>query len=464
MSEEKKLSPEAQKPVEAQNVEATKAESPIVAAKPDEAITAKPSEVAAAEPDATKPHEAAIAMPDETVAASAPEPQPVLRESSPSEPGEAVVDLPPKPSAPLSPPEVLPAAMQHNDAPPVELTKDEEAPGVDEQRAIADAAVLAESRRRTRRSFIGASVAAAAGYGFYRWIDRSPGVGMQRFPLRDAFRTNAAISRAVSGDRALAPTYPLKAAKDLRVNGVFGLKKMLAPQGWRLQLVGMRDATSHPRFTTDVTSWEYQYMAEASHEDQGHDTKVDPNARTAEKMAPKPMLGEAKAAEESTGRRMPRGKEEAGESRSTLMPGTPGLLLTMEDILKLPRHELVTQFKCIEGWSEIVHWAGVRMADFLEAYPPALIDGKEPKYVYMETPDGDYYTGYDLDVCRHPQTLLVTEMMGAPLTQFHGAPLRLHMPTKYGYKQIKRIGLISYTNEKPDDYWTKLGYDWYAGL
>ena len=71
---------------------------------------------------------------------------------------------------------------------------------------------------------------------------------------------------------------------------------------------------------------------------------------------------------------------------------------------------------------------------------------------------------YDLDVMRHPQTLLVTEMMGGPLTQPHGAPLRLHMPTKYGYKQIKRIGLIAYTNDKPDDYWTKLGYDWYAGL
>ena len=42
----------------------------------------------------------------------------------------------------------------------------------------------------------------------------------------------------------------------------------------------------------------------------------------------------------------------------------------MDDILRLPRYELVTQFKCIEGWSQIVHWAGVRMADFLEEYPP----------------------------------------------------------------------------------------------
>jgi DMSO/TMAO reductase YedYZ molybdopterin-dependent catalytic subunit len=111
-----------------------------------------------------------------------------------------------------------------------------------------------------------------------------------------------------------------------------------------------------------------------------------------------------------------------------------------------------------------VQWAGVRMSDFLDLYPPALIDGKPPRYVYMETPDGDYYCGYDMHVMRHPQTLLVTEMMGQPLTQFHGAPLRLHMPTKYGYKQIKRIGLIAYTSDRPDDYWTKLGYDWYAGL
>ncbi len=111
-----------------------------------------------------------------------------------------------------------------------------------------------------------------------------------------------------------------------------------------------------------------------------------------------------------------------------------------------------------------MQWAGVRFADFIEMFPPALIDGKEPRYVYMETPDGDYYVGYDLHNLRHPQALLVTEMMGAPLTQFHGAPLRLYTPTKYGYKQIKRIGLIAYTNDKPDDYWTKLGYDWYGGL
>jgi hypothetical protein len=314
---------------------------------------------------------------------------------------------------------------------------------VEEQNKV----ILARSRRHTRRSFLGAGAAAAAGYGLYRWIDGMPARDEQPIPYRNAFEANAAISRTLFDERALAPTYPMHRAENLRVNGVYGLKEELIPESYRLQLVGSKGAAQDSRFSRDVTSWEYRYSQAKPAEDQGHDTKVAPSSKSQPKET-KPK----------------RGREEAGQSSSTLVPGTPGLLLTMDDVLKLPRHELVTQFKCIEGWSQIVHWAGVRMADFLEAYPPDKIGGREPKFVYMETPDGDYFTGYDLAVCRHPQTLLVTEMMGAPLTQYHGAPLRLHMPTKYGYKQIKRIGLISYTNERPDDYWTKLGYDWYAGL
>jgi len=308
----------------------------------------------------------------------------------------------------------------------------------------------------------------------YEWLENRPSDGMQPSLYRRAFQSNAALSRALFQERALAPTYPLSRAENLRVNGVYGLKQMLDPTSYRLQLVGMREAAKHPGYVPDVTAWEYRYLAEKSAGDQGHDTKTRPRATpppsapppfagTAEKMAPAPVVAHEKQMEAHAGR-MPRGREEAGQSHSTLAVGTPGLLLTLEDILELPRHELVTQFKCIEGWSQVVHWAGVRMADFLEQYPPEGIGGSDPRYVYMETPDGDYYVGYDMAACRHPQTLLVTEMMGEPLTQFHGAPLRVHMPTKYGYKQIKRVGLIRYTNSKPDDYWTKLGYDWDAGL
>ena len=332
------------------------------------------------------------------------------------------------------------------------------------ERNAADAAVLAASRRRTRRAFVGFGAAAAAAYGFRRYLKDAPFEDMIPGLLHKTYAWNADVSRAAFREHALAPTYQRSRAETLRVNGVFGLKMQLKPESYRLQVVGVRDAERSPFYVRDVTAWEYSYQADTSLEDQGHDTKTDPSKMSSTKMAPEGMQQKTEEDENHTGRK-PRGLEEAGESDSTLSPGTAGLLLQLPDFLpRLERHELVLQFKCIEGWSQIVQWAGIRFADFMEMFPPALIDGKEPRYVYMETPDGDYYVGYDLHALRHPQALLVTEMMGAPLAQFHGAPLRLYTPTKYGYKQIKRIGLIAYTNEKPDDYWTKLGYDWYAGL
>jgi hypothetical protein len=143
----------------------------------------------------------------------------------------------------------------------------------------------------------------------------------------------------------------------------------------------------------------------------------------------------------------------------------PGLLLSIDDLRRLPHREMVTQFKCIEGWSQIVRWGGVRLADLINAYPPArTLEGRRPRYIYMETPYGEYFCGFDMAACMHPQSLLVYEMGGQPLTPGHGAPLRLAMPIKYGYKQIKRIALIRYTDTRPNDYWANFGYDWYAGL
>ena len=305
----------------------------------------------------------------------------------------------------------------------------------------SDATILAASRKRTRRSFAAAVLSAAAGYSVYRWIEGGPIPARQSPALRSAMQAEETLSKAVFNDRALAPTYPLSRAEKPRTNGFIGLDDDLAPESWRLQLVGVQNEKSYAQYVSDVTAWKYEFSKQ---EDFG-------------KMPP--ILHELRAGA------FPRGTAEAGLSASTLPPGTPGLLLTLDEVQNFPRHELVTEFKCVEGWSQIIHWAGIRMADFLEAYPPARNpDGSEPRYVYMETPNGDYYVGYDLHVCRHPQTLLVTEMGGQPINREHGAPLRLHAPTKYGYKQIKRIGVIAYSNLKPDDYWTKLGYDWYAGL
>jgi DMSO/TMAO reductase YedYZ molybdopterin-dependent catalytic subunit len=107
----------------------------------------------------------------------------------------------------------------------------------------------------------------------------------------------------------------------------------------------------------------------------------------------------------------------------------------------------------------VVRWGGVRFRDFAARYVPTPAD-----YVRLVTPDGDYYVGLDLASALHPQTLLCWEMNGEPLTPGHGAPLRLVIPAKYGIKNIKRIGLIEFTDERPADYWAERGYDWYAGL
>jgi DMSO/TMAO reductase YedYZ molybdopterin-dependent catalytic subunit len=149
------------------------------------------------------------------------------------------------------------------------------------------------------------------------------------------------------------------------------------------------------------------------------------------------------------------------------------LMLGLDAIQKLPRVEMTTEFKCIEGWSVIVQWAGARFTDFMKAYPPATLSGGDfsfdrpldfPSYVSMSTPDGGYYVGLEMESMLHPQTLLCYERNGAPLTQEHGAPLRLVIPVKYGVKNIKRIGSIRYTTLRPADYWAERGYDWYIGL
>jgi DMSO/TMAO reductase YedYZ molybdopterin-dependent catalytic subunit len=138
------------------------------------------------------------------------------------------------------------------------------------------------------------------------------------------------------------------------------------------------------------------------------------------------------------------------------------LELTMDDIRALPKVEMTTQLRCIEGWSEIVQWGGARFADFAARYPP---DENSPDLdVSLETPDGGYYVGLDLASALHPQTLLCYEMNGRPLEPAHGAPLRLAIPVKYGIKNIKRIGRIRFTTHLPADYWAERGYDWYAGL
>lgn len=135
--------------------------------------------------------------------------------------------------------------------------------------------------------------------------------------------------------------------------------------------------------------------------------------------------------------------------------------LTMADIRQLPKVEQTIEFKCVEGWSTISNWGGVRLRDFTSRFAPGC---EKAGYVGMKTPDEEYYVGLDMASALHPQTLLAYEKDGKPLTMNHGAPLRLIIPVKYGIKNLKRIGSITYTDTRPDDYWAEEGYDYYAAL
>jgi DMSO/TMAO reductase YedYZ molybdopterin-dependent catalytic subunit len=152
----------------------------------------------------------------------------------------------------------------------------------------------------------------------------------------------------------------------------------------------------------------------------------------------------------------------------------PGQAIRLRDIQELPRVDLVTELKCVEGWSQVMHFGGVRFLDFAARFGLATRSGRAPdpegdphdlyRYVYLATPDEDYSVGLDLASALHPQTLLCDTMNWQPLTREHGEPLRLYLTVKYGYKSLKRLGLIRFQDERPPDYWAARGYDWYAGL
>jgi hypothetical protein len=138
------------------------------------------------------------------------------------------------------------------------------------------------------------------------------------------------------------------------------------------------------------------------------------------------------------------------------------LYISIDEIKALPKTDIVFDFKCIEGWSEITHWAGVKFSDFVKKY--GLDEQSQMQYVGLHTPDNAYYVGIDMKSIMHPQTILCYEMNGQPLPLNQGAPLRLIIPVKYGIKHLKRIGTIFFSNQRPPDYWFERGYDYFSGL
>ena len=136
--------------------------------------------------------------------------------------------------------------------------------------------------------------------------------------------------------------------------------------------------------------------------------------------------------------------------------------ISLAEIKALPKTEIIFDFKCIEGWSQVTHWGGVRYSDFIKKY--GLDTQSKLQFTGLHTPDNEYYVGIDNKSMMHPQTLLCYEMNGKPLPMNQGAPLRLIIPVKYGVKHLKRIGTIFFSSQRPPDYWYERGYDYYCGL
>jgi len=134
---------------------------------------------------------------------------------------------------------------------------------------------------------------------------------------------------------------------------------------------------------------------------------------------------------------------------------------SLDAIRALPRVRQNTRHVCIEGWDVIGSYGGARLVDLL------TLVGADAQAQFVEFGCADdYYESLDIVTARHPQSLLCDEMHGRPLTREHGAPLRLVLPTKLGYKQAKYLVSLRVTNVlgPKRGYWVDQGYSWYGGL
>jgi methionine sulfoxide reductase catalytic subunit len=142
--------------------------------------------------------------------------------------------------------------------------------------------------------------------------------------------------------------------------------------------------------------------------------------------------------------------------------GKPGAY-QIEDLLKFPLEERVYRLRCVEAWSMVIPWIGFPLADLLKKVEPT----SKAKYVAFETlrrpgeMPGQYQSslqwpyveGLRLDEAMHPLTILAVGLYGKTLLTQNGAPLRLVVPWKYGFKSIKSIVRISLVEKQPATSW-----------
>ncbi|MBZ5652241.1 MAG: molybdopterin-dependent oxidoreductase [Acidobacteriia bacterium] len=132
----------------------------------------------------------------------------------------------------------------------------------------------------------------------------------------------------------------------------------------------------------------------------------------------------------------------------------------LAQVHSLPRVRQNTRHVCVEGWDVIGRFGGARLSDFMQM----IGADTSARFVYVECAD-DYYESLDMVTALHPQTLLCYEMYDQPLTREHGAPLRLQIPTKIGYKQAKYLTDLRVTNVLDKvGYWEDQGYSSFYSL
>lgn len=131
---------------------------------------------------------------------------------------------------------------------------------------------------------------------------------------------------------------------------------------------------------------------------------------------------------------------------------------SLEQLYQLPNQDQITRHICVEGWSAIGRWGGVRLSDFLKLIGADV----NAKYVSFRCAD-NYYTSIDMASALHPQTIIALTWDGHLLPPEYGYPLKIRIPTKLGYKNPKHVVAIEVTNRYTGGYWEDQGYNWFGG-
>jgi DMSO/TMAO reductase YedYZ molybdopterin-dependent catalytic subunit len=132
---------------------------------------------------------------------------------------------------------------------------------------------------------------------------------------------------------------------------------------------------------------------------------------------------------------------------------------TLDKLYELPQVSQITRHVCVEGWSAIGSWQGVRLSDFLKR----IGADTRAKYVWFKCAEG-YTNTVDMPSLMHPQTQLTLQYDNKTLPRAYGFPIKIRMPTKLGFKQPKYVVAMEVTNEDKGGYWENQGYNWFSGL